>query len=65
MSTVFLPHCRIREKKDWTVWEAELTGTQVSLVGENRSMGNDGQLKVLLRKGSLPICLSVKFSIIL
>lgn len=48
MSTVFLPHCRIREKKDWTVWEAELTGTRVSLVGENRSMGNDGQLKALL-----------------
>lgn len=48
MSTVLLPHCGIREKKDWTVWEAELTGTQVSLVGESRSMGNDGQLKVFL-----------------
>lgn len=48
MSTVLLPHRRTREKQDWAVWEAELTGLQVSVVGENRSMGSDGQLKVFL-----------------
>lgn len=51
MSTVLLLHCRIREKKDWTGGGGtELTGTQVSLVGENGSMGNERQLKVFCER---------------